>query len=83
MYLDFYETHLPEEVYEKTFERLLSKDITSQNAMVAMGSSKIVGLVHFIFHPYNWKIEDVCYFRDLCVLNISGGQGIGWFNLSS
>ena len=25
MYLDFYETHLPEEVYEKTFERLLSK----------------------------------------------------------
>ena len=77
MYLDFYETHLPEEVYEKTFERLLSKDITSQNAIVAMGSSKIVGLVHFIFHPHNWKIEDVCYLQDLCVLDTLRGQGIG------
>ena len=77
MYLDFYETHLPEEVYEKTFERLLSQDITSQNAIVAMGSSKIVGLVHFIFHPHNWKIEDVCYLQDLCVLDTLRGQGIG------
>ena len=77
MYLDFYETHLPEEVYEKTFERLLSKDITSQNAIVAMDSSKIVGLVHFIFHPHNWKIEDVCYLQDLCVLDTLRGQGIG------
>ena len=77
MYLDFYETHLSEEVYEKTFERLISKDITSQNAIVAMGSSKIVGLVHFIFHPHNWKIEDVCYLQDLCVLDTLRGQGIG------
>ena len=67
MYLDFYETHLPEEVYEKTFERLLSKLLkpTSRvmkrsigksydnNAIVfAVGAGKIVGyLVHFIFHP--------------------------------
>jgi GNAT superfamily N-acetyltransferase len=77
MYLDFYETHLPEEVYEKTFERLLSKDLTSQNAIVAMGASKTVGLVHFIFHPHNWKIEDVCYLQDLYVSDTVRGQGIG------
>jgi GNAT superfamily N-acetyltransferase len=77
LYLDFYETHLPEEVYEKTFERLLSKDLTSQNAIVAMGAGKIVGLVHFIFHPHNWKIEDVCYLQDLYVSDTVRGQGIG------
>ena len=58
MYLDFYETHLPEEVYKKTFERLLSGDLTSQNAIVAMGGGKIVGLVHFIFHLHNWKTQN-------------------------
>ena len=77
MYLDFYETHIPAEVYEKTFERLISKDVTSQGAIVAMDSGKIVGLSHFIFHPHNWKIEDVCYLQDLYVLDTVRGQGIG------
>ena len=69
MYLEFYETHLLQEVYEKTFEWLLSKEVTSQDAIIATDSGKIVGLVHFIFHPHNWKIEDVCYLQDLYVLD--------------
>ena len=53
------------------------KDLTSQNAIVAVGAGKIVGLVHFIFHPHNWKIEDVCYLQDLYVSDTLRGQGIG------
>ena len=77
MYLDFYETQLPEDVYTTTFERLLSRDITSQNAVVAMLGDKMVGLVHFIFHPHNWEIEDVCYLQDLYVLDSVRGRGVG------
>ena len=77
MYLEFYETHLPQEVYENTFKRLLSKEVTSQDAIIATNSGKVVGLVHFIFHPHNWKIEDVCYLQDLYVLDTVRGKGIG------
>ena len=77
MYLDFYETQLPEDIYTTTFERLLAKDITSQNAIVAVLGDRMVGLVHFIFHPHNWKIEDVCYLQDLYVLDSARGRGVG------
>ena len=77
MYLDFYETQLPEDIYTTTFERLLAKDITSQNAIVAVLGDRMVGLVHFIFHPHNWKIEDVCYLQDLYVLDTVRGRGVG------
>ena len=77
MYLDFYETQLPEDVYTTTFERLLSKDVTSQNAIVAVLGDRMVGLVHFIFHPHNWKIEDVCYLQDLYVSDSVRGRGVG------
>jgi len=77
MYLDFYETQLPEDIYTTTFERLLAKDITSQNAIVAVLGDRMVGLVHFIFHPHNWKMEDVCYLQDLYVLDSVRGRGVG------
>ena len=77
MYLDFYETQLPEDIYTTTFERLLAKDITSQNAIVAVLGDRMVGLVHFIFHPHNWKIEDVCYLQDLYVSDSVRGRGVG------
>ena len=77
MYLDFYETQLPEDIYTTTFELLLAKDITSQNAIVAVLGDIMVGLVHFIFHPHNWKIEDVCYLQDLYVLDSVRGRGVG------
>ena len=77
MYLDFYETQLPEDIYTTTFERLLSKDVTSQNAIVAVLGDRMVGLVHFIFHPHNWKIEDVCYLQDLYVSDSVRGRGVG------
>ena len=76
-YLNFYDTQLSEEVYAKTFNRLVTKENTSQNAIVAKYGSRMVGLVHFIFHPHNWKTEDVCYLQDLFVSDSVRGQGIG------
>lgn len=66
-YLAFYETTLPEAVFETTFARLLDPAHPRQNALVAELDGRLVGLVHYIFHPHNWRIEDVCYLQDLYV----------------
>ena len=36
-----------------------------------------MGLIHFIYHPHNWKIEDVCYLQDLFVSPKLRGTGVG------
>ena len=75
-YLDFYETSLNDEVIDKTFNRFIDKNQAKQNALVAEKSSVLVGLVHYIYHPHNWKIEDVCYLQDLFVAPENRGQQI-------
>ena len=76
-YLKFYKTSVEDLVYETTFERLISSDHFSQNAFVAEQENELIGLVHYIYHPHNWKIEDVCYLQDLFVLKTARGTGVG------
>jgi len=76
-YLEFYKTSVEDLVYETTFERLISSDHFSQNAFVAEQENELIGLVHYIYHPHNWKIEDVCYLQDLFVLKTARGTGVG------
>jgi|TARA_B110000977_G_C10925889_1_gene435067 GNAT superfamily N-acetyltransferase len=76
-YLDFYQTQLDDAVFKSSFTRMLTPERDTQNALVAEQDGRLVGLVHFIYHPHNWKIEDVCYLQDLFVdPNLRGG-GIG------
>lgn len=76
-YLEFYKTSVEDLVYETTFKRLISIDHFSQNAFVAEQDNELVGLVHYIYHAHNWKIEDVCYLQDLFVLKTARGTGVG------
>ena len=76
-YLAFYDSTVNELVYETTFERLVSNDNKAQNAIVACKNAEMIGLVHFIFHPDNWNIEDDCYLQDLFVAETARGGGIG------
>jgi GNAT superfamily N-acetyltransferase len=76
-YLEFYKTSVEDLVYETTFKRLISSDHFSQNAFVAEQDNELIGLVHYIYHPHNWKIEDVCYLQDLFVLKTARGTGVG------
>ena len=75
-YLEFYKTSVEDKVYEITFKRLISSNRLTQNAFIAEQDDEIVGLVHFIYHPHNWKIEDVCYLQDLFVLKTVRGTGV-------
>ena len=76
-YLEFYQSSLENIVYETTFKRLIASNHLSQNALVANEGNNLIGLVHFIYHPRNWKIENVCYLQGLFVLPTLRGTGVG------
>ncbi len=76
-YLEYYETSVPEEVYQTTFQRLISADHPNQKGLIALQEGRPAGLVHYIYHPHNWKIEDVCYLQDLYADPAARGTGVG------
>ena len=76
-YLAFYETEKPEEIYQATWARLLSADHPNQNGLLALKDGQPIGLVHYIFHPSNWTLTDVCYLQDLYADPTVRGTGVG------
>lgn len=76
-YLEFYETSLPETVYDSTFARLLGDDPQDFNALVAEADGRLVGLTHYLFHRHAWKVENVCYLQDLYAVPEMRGKGVG------
>lgn len=74
-YLAYYETSLPPEVFDITFARLTDPARTHQNAFVAEREGRLIGLVHYIYHAHNWRVEDVCYLQDLFVTPEARGTG--------
>ncbi|MDF2231850.1 GNAT family N-acetyltransferase [Albimonas sp. CAU 1670] len=79
LYLEFYETTVPEEVYASAFARNLSDEHPDMNALVAErpDGQGLMGLVHYIFHRHNWRLEDVVYLQDLFVDPDVRGGGVG------
>ena len=76
-YLAFYETTLPETIYDTTFARLISADHPDQNGLIALLDDRPVGLVHYIYHAHNWRVEQVCYLQDLYATPEARGCGVG------
>lgn len=75
-YLDFYETTLPDDQFDRQFARLTS-GTPSIHGLVAELDGKLVGLVHYLYHPHGWKAQDVCYLQDLYALPEIRGTGVG------
>ena len=76
-YLAFYETELPQEVYDVYFDRLLGNDPQDFHGLIAEFDGKPVGLTHYVFHRHGWKIENTCYLQDLYAHPEVRGQGLG------
>jgi GNAT superfamily N-acetyltransferase len=76
-YLTFYETSVPDIVYETTFARLLGDDPQDFHGLVAEKDGQLVGLTHYLFHRHCWKIENVCYLQDLFAAPEARGTGVG------
>ncbi|MGI9516907.1 MAG: GNAT family N-acetyltransferase [Pirellulaceae bacterium] len=76
-YLEYYETELPEEVYQSTFQRLLSGGEHEFHGLIAELDGRPVGLVHYLFHRSCWSIRNNCYLQDLFVDPQVRGKSIG------
>ncbi|MEM8730923.1 MAG: GNAT family N-acetyltransferase [Pseudomonadota bacterium] len=76
-YLAFYETELPDEIYDSSFARMLGDDPQDFHGLIAEQDGVPVGLVHYVFHRHGWKIDDVCYLQDLYAKPEVRGTGVG------
>ena len=76
-YLEFYETSVPEEVYQTYFQRLLGDDPQDYHGLVAERDGELIGLTHYLFHRHGWRIENVIYLQDLYVSEAGRGTGAG------
>lgn len=76
-YLKFYDSSVPDEVYDSTFERLLADDVFEPSAFLAFTETTAVGLVHYMQHRHCWKTENVCYLQDLYAAPDARGTGVG------
>lgn len=76
-YLEFYEASVTQEVYDTTFLRLCNPERDEQCGLIALQDDVAVGIVHYIFHPHNWKLEPVCYLQDLFAAPDVRGTGVG------
>ena len=76
-YLAFYETAVPDHIYETYFERLLGDDPQDFHGHLAEIDGTVVGLSHHVFHRHGWRIENVCYLQDLYADPEVRGRGVG------
>ena len=77
LYLEFYETAVPEVVYQTTFSRLLSGHQNEYRCLIAKLDNQAVGIAHYLFHRHCWRVENVCYLQDLYVDAEQRGTGVG------
>jgi GNAT superfamily N-acetyltransferase len=75
-YLEFYDTVLPQHVYDATWARLHDPN----EPMWLLGAAvegKILGIVHYLFHRSCWTVGDYCYLQDLFVAQDARKLGLG------
>ena len=75
-YLDFYQTSLPQQTYDKTWARLHDPN----EPMWLLGAyigGKLLGIVHYIYHRSCWTVGDYCYLQDLFTSAAARGKGVG------
>ena len=76
-YLTFYETTVPEGVYETTWKRLFSEGAFEPKGFIALLDGKAVGLTHYLYHRSCWSLVDNCYLQDLFAVPDARGMGVG------
>jgi GNAT superfamily N-acetyltransferase len=76
-YLAFYEATVADQVHASTWSRFFIDDRYEPNCFVAKQDGKLVGLVHFLQHRHNWRVENVIYLQDLYAVPESRGSGVG------
>lgn len=68
---------LPQSFHDQAFQRLMSGNAQDFHGLVADDGGRLLGLVHYVFHPHLWRPEGVCYLQDLFTAPVARGQGVG------
>ena len=76
-YLEFYQTTLPDHVTDLTWRRLLDPEAPIQGFCVEGEDEKLLGIVHYLFHPVTWAAAPRCYLEDLFTAPEARGSGVG------
>jgi GNAT superfamily N-acetyltransferase len=76
-YLDFYETSVSDEVTDATWRRIVDPAGPIHGLCAVDASGKLIGIVHYLFHPVTWAIGPRCYLEDLFVSPDMRGSGAG------
>lgn len=76
-YLTFYETSVPEDVYQTTWQRLFADGDFEPRGLIATVDDVPVGIVHYLFHRSCWSVEGNCYLQDLFTDAGARGKGAG------
>ena len=74
-YLAFYDTTMPDVVYDHTWSRILGD--AALHGLAARDGADILGITHFLFHESGWTLDPVCYLQDLFVTDAARGRGVG------
>jgi GNAT superfamily N-acetyltransferase len=75
-YLDFYNTTVPQEVYDTTWARL-HDPAEPMGLLGAYVDGKLSGIVHYLYHRSCWTIGNYCYLQDLFVAQSARKLGLG------
>lgn len=74
-YQDFYQTDLPQEVTDSTWQK-----ITADNSPIygfgAWQGDELIAIAHITLHEHTWTTKPCCYLIDLFVAPNSRNQGI-------
>jgi GNAT superfamily N-acetyltransferase len=76
-YLEFYETAISDAVTEATWRRIVDPAGPIYGFGAFDDAGRMIGLVHYLFHPVTWSAANRCYLEDLFVSPAARGTGAG------
>jgi GNAT superfamily N-acetyltransferase len=75
-YCEFYRIRLPDEVSNRTWQRILDPD-SAVMCIVAEVEGQVLGFANCVVHENTWESQPVCYLEDLFVAPAARGHGAG------
>lgn len=76
-YVEFYEAHVPDNVIDLTWQRLIANADGMTGLVSVDGAGLITGFAVAVFHRSTWSPTWYCYLEDLFVDPACRGHGIG------
>jgi hypothetical protein len=75
-YQRFYDIDIPDAVTREVWARFLNAH-EPLYAALAVSDDCALGLVHTVYHPSSWTMDEYCYLQDLFVAEDGRGGGVG------